>query len=206
MTTPGSHALGSGDRDANPRGIGLCALIAEDFATHGHDPLAPGFVALAVHRFGNWRMGVRSKGLRVPLTVLYRAAFHGVVALWGIDLPYNVKVGRRLRIVHHGCIMGGASAIGDDVVIRHAVTIGVRQRGALEFPVIGDRVELGPGACVVGGIRIGADSVIGANTVVGFDVPQGSLVFGMPARRYSVHPVLGRADRQLVNPPSTTNV
>ncbi|HEY6876383.1 MAG TPA: hypothetical protein VI299_00105, partial [Polyangiales bacterium] len=129
MSVPPEHALPSGDVDANPRGIGLRALLAEDLATHDHNPFAPGFWALAVHRFGNWRMGVRPKLLRSPLTLVYRAAFHGVVALWGIDLPYNVKVGRRLRIVHHGCIMAGASAIGDDVVIRHAVTIGLRARG-----------------------------------------------------------------------------
>jgi hypothetical protein len=43
-------------------------------------------------------MGIRSKPLRVPLTVVYDVAYRGVLNLWGIDMPYNVKVGRRLRI------------------------------------------------------------------------------------------------------------
>ncbi|MET0342466.1 MAG: serine acetyltransferase [Polyangiales bacterium] len=173
-------SLPKGDSDQNPTGIGLRALLAEDFATYDKNALAPGFWAVAVHRFGNARMSVRSKLLRAPLTAAYRAAFHSVVAMWGIDLPYNVKVGRRLRIEHHGCLMLGARQIGDDVVIRHSVTMGLRQRGAAQFPVIGDRVEIGPGACIVGGVKIGDGSYIGANSVVCHNVRPGSTVIGIP--------------------------
>lgn len=173
-------SLSVGDRDQNPTGIGLGALLAEDFATYRKDPLAPGFWAVAVHRLGNARMSVRSKLLRAPLTLAYRAAFNGVVALWGIDLPYNVKIGRRLRIEHHGCLMLGAREIGDDVVIRHSVTMGLRQRGAAQFPIIGDRVEIGPGACIVGGVKVGDDSYIGANSVICHNVRPKSTLLGIP--------------------------
>ena len=173
-------SLPAGDRDENPEGIGLGPLLAEDFATYGRDPLSPGFWAVAVHRLGNARMSVRSKLLRAPLTAAYRAAFHGVVALWGIDLPYNVKLGRRVRIEHHGCLMLGARQIGDDVVIRHSVTMGLRQRGAQAFPTIGNRVEIGPGACIVGGLKVGDGSYIGANSVVCHNVRPGSTVMGIP--------------------------
>lgn len=169
-----------GDRDENPEGIGLLALLAEDFATYQRDPFAPGFWAVAVHRFGNWRMGVRTKLLRAPLTVTYRVAFHGVVALWGIDLPYNVKIGRRLRIMHHGCLMVGARQIGDDVVIRHAVTLGLRERSGRGFPTIGNRVEIGPGACIVGNVKVGDDAYIGANTVIANNVRPGVALLGIP--------------------------
>ena len=173
-------SLPAGDRDENPEGIGLGPLLAEDFATYGRDPLSPGFWAVAVHRLGNARMSVRSKLLRAPLTAAYRAAFHGVVALWGIDLPYNVKLGRRVRIEHHGCLMLGARQIGDDVVIRHSVTMGLRQRGAQAFPTIGNRVEIGPGACIVGGLKVGDGSYIGANSVICHNVRPGSTVMGIP--------------------------
>jgi len=175
-------SLPLGDRDENPQGLGLMALLTEDFETHGRNPLSPGFWAVAVHRLGNARMSVRSPVLRAPLTVAYRTAFHSVVALWGIDLPYNIKLGRRLRIEHHGCLMIGARQIGDDVVIRHSVTMGLRERNAHEFPTIGNRVEIGPGACIVGGVHVGDDAYIGANTVVAQNVRAGVALLGIPPR------------------------
>ena len=53
-----------GDRNGNPRGIGLLALLAEDYRTHGRSIFEPGFWAVAIHRFGNARMGVRVKLFR----------------------------------------------------------------------------------------------------------------------------------------------
>ena len=64
-----------GARNQNPADIGFFALIAEDFRTHDRDPLQPGFWAVALHRFGNWRMGIRWKLVRAPLTLLYRSLF-----------------------------------------------------------------------------------------------------------------------------------
>jgi serine O-acetyltransferase len=176
----GDASLARGDTNANPPGLGLLALIAEDFATHERDLASAGFWALAVHRFGNWRMGLRSKALRAPMTLLYRSAFHGVVTLWGIDLPYNVKVGRRMRLGHHGCMILGAREFGDDVVIQHSVTIGLRQRNATAFPRIGSRVEIGAGACIAGDVSVGDDSYIGPNTVIMRNVRPGSALLGIP--------------------------
>jgi serine O-acetyltransferase len=68
-------------------------------------------------------------------------------------------------------------------VIRHSVVIGVLRRGdGDDKPTIGDRVELGPRACVVGGVTIGDDSFVCANTVVPINVPARSTVLGVPAR------------------------
>jgi serine acetyltransferase len=181
-----------GDSDGNPEGIGLWSLLAEDFRTHGSDPRAAGFWVVALHRLGNRRMAVRSRALRAPLTVLYRAAYRASIALWGIDLPYNVKVGRRLRLGHHGCMHIGARQIGDDVVIRHSVTIGLIRVNAAAFPAIGSRVEIGPGACIVGAVNVGDDCVIGPNTVVTEDLPPGSDVLGVPASRFAAEGVRNR--------------
>jgi serine O-acetyltransferase len=178
---PGS-ALPMGDENQNPRGISFPALLAEDFATHGRSLLSPGFWALAVCRFGNARMAVKSRALRAPLTVAYRLAHQAVIALWTIDLPYNARIGRRLQIVHHGGIWQGAWSVGDDVTIRHCATIGLVRKGADRSPLIGNRVEIGPGACIVGDITIGDDAFIGPNTVVTQDVPAGAAVLGNPAR------------------------
>lgn len=178
-----NNALAPGDANLNPAGIGLWPLIREDLHTHDDNLLAPGFWAVCLHRLGNARMGVKAPVLRAPLSMAYRAAFHGVIALWGIDLPYNVRVGRRLRIEHHGCLMLGARSLGDDVIIRHSVTIGLQERNAAEFPTIGNRVEIGPGACIVGGVTVGDDAYIGPNTVVARrNVPAGTAVLGIPPR------------------------
>ena len=52
-----------GSRNENPRGIGLLALLAEDYRTHDRHLLEPGFLAVAVHRLGNARMEVSGNGL-----------------------------------------------------------------------------------------------------------------------------------------------
>ncbi len=177
---PGS-ALPIGDRNMNPPGISFPALVAEDFRTHGRDLLSPGFWALTICRFGNWRMSV-SPWLRPPLTLVYRFGHKAAITMWAIDLPYNARVGRRFRIMHHGAVFQGAWLIGDDVTLRHSATIGLIRRGADRAPKIGSRVEIGPGACIVGDVSVGDDVYIGPNSVVTQNVPSGAAVLGNPSR------------------------
>lgn len=184
-----SHAspLPAGQTNQNPAEIGLLDLIAEDLRTHDNAPLEPGFLAIAVHRLGNARMNVQPKLLRAPLTAAYQVAFTTINWLWGIDLAYTVKLGRRVRIWHHGGMVLGARAIGDDVHIRHNTTLGLANRHEYtRKPIIGDRVDIGAGACVLGAVTVGDDCVIGANTVVLRDLPPGVTVFGVPARPVSL--------------------
>jgi serine O-acetyltransferase len=172
-----------GDADNNPSDISFPRLVAEDFRTHDRNLLDPGFWAVAVHRFGNWRMGVRPKVLRAPFSLLYKTVFWLIEICLGISLPYNTVLGRRVRVWHHGGIFVGARSIGDDVHLRHNVTIGVLHRGDEGAkPVIGNRVDIGPGAAILGAIEIGDDVVVGANSVVLKDVPPDSTVLGVPAR------------------------
>lgn len=179
--------LPKGDRNENPRGIGLFALLAEDYRTHDRDILEPGFWAVAVHRFGNARMGVRFKLLRAPLTFVYRLMYTAMIWLWGIDIPYNTKLGRRVRIWHHGGIWLGARSIGDDVHIRHNTTLGVLNRSEVGAkPIIGNRVDVGVGACILGAVTVGDDCVIGPNSVVIRDLQPGSVVMGVPARQTAI--------------------
>ncbi|MDG3008123.1 serine O-acetyltransferase [Paludisphaera mucosa] len=175
--------LNHGDGNQNPPGIGLLALIREDLRTHDGAWFEPGFWAVALHRFGNWRMGVRPKLLRAPFSLLHRFLSAWAELLGGVHLPYTVRLGRRVRIWHHGGIVLHARSIGDDVHIRHCTTFGVATRDRLRaIPIIEDRVDVGCGVCVLGDVTIGHDSLIGANAVVVADVPPYSTAVGIPAR------------------------
>jgi serine O-acetyltransferase len=174
----------SGKFNQNPPEVGFLELIAEDFRTHDRRLGEPGFWAVAVHRFGNLRMDVRSKILRAPLSVTYRAMHRTVNWVWGIDLLYSHQLGRRVRLWHHGGMLLGARKIGNDVHIRHNVTLGMARRDDPREakPIIEDGVDIGTGAAILGDVRIGHDSVIGANTVVVRSFPPRSTLFGVPAR------------------------
>jgi serine O-acetyltransferase len=152
--------------------------LREDWVAHGRDWTLPGFRAVAVARFGAWRMGVKPKLLRAPLSILYRVMYRRVRHVYGIELPYrNVVFEHQGAVVIHGC-----AKIGDGCIIRQGVTIGNRTLDKpLEAPTLGKNVNVGAGAKILGGLTIGDDAVIGANAVVLKDVPAGALAVGVPA-------------------------
>lgn len=177
-----TFAMGDGTQNENPSDLGFWALVGEDLRTHEGDVLAQGFWALFWHRFGNWRMGVRVKVLRAPLTVIYRMMAKLTQWVCGIDVPYTVRVGRRVKLEHFGGMILVATAIGDDVIIRQNTTFGIANLEDLHArPIIGNGVEIGVGAVVIGPVRVGDDAVIAANAVVTRDVAPGDVVGGVPA-------------------------
>ncbi|WP_206046824.1 serine O-acetyltransferase [Mangrovimicrobium sediminis] len=166
----------------------MVACIKEDWRAHGRDWTKPGFRAVAVHRFGNYRMQVRSKWLRAPLSVLYRMLYRRVRNVYGIELPYSVQLGRRVVFEHQGAVViHGDSVIGDECILRQGVTLGNRHlESPREAPVLGARVNVGAGAKILGQLSIGDDACIGANAVVLSDVEPGQTVVGIPARPVAV--------------------
>jgi serine O-acetyltransferase len=176
--------MNDGTRNMNPVGIGFWALVAEDFKTHDRDWGSQGFWALFWHRFGNWRMSLRPRILRMPLSLFYRLMFKCTQWFGGILLPYTVIVGRRVKLEHFGGMILVADKIGDDVILRQNTTLGISRLDDLTGrPIVGNRVQVGAGAVMIGRIWIGDDAVIGANAVVTQDVPEGAVVGGVPARR-----------------------
>lgn len=182
--------------DQNPKGMSLFSLLQEDLRTNG-GWTSQGFWALAANRLGNWRMGIRWRLLRLPFSLLYNGLAVWVHWTTRIEMPYIAPCGRRVRIMHHGGCVLGARHIGDDVQIRHNVTLGLANHNdpIHAIPTIEERVVLGAGCVVVGPITIGHDSVIAANAVVTKDVPPHSLVGGIPAK------VLKRLDEPTPPPP-----
>jgi len=137
----------------------------------------PGLHAIWFHRVasGLWR-------LRIP--VLPRLVSHFSRFITGIDIHPGARIGRGFFIDHGAAVVIGETAvIGDDVTLYQGVTLGGtgKERGK-RHPTIGDRVVVGAGAKVLGGIEVGDDVYIGANAVVLRDVPPNCTVVGVPGR------------------------
>jgi serine O-acetyltransferase len=170
--------------EAKARPRGLLRLIHEDWVTNWKDWTRPGFRALVMYRFGVWRMSVKPAVLRRPLSLLYRFMHRWVRNRYGIELHYTATIGRRLLIAHQGAIVIHEGAtIGDDCVLRQGVTLGsAGDYSADRAPALGDRVSVGAGAMILGGITVGDDATIGPNAVVLGDVPPGAIATAAPAR------------------------
>ena len=141
-----------------------------------------------------------------PVYYLCRLMLSRCGRRFGISIPYNTRIGPGLYIGHHGSIVVNDQAIiGCDCNINHEVTIGVKYGGRHPgVPVIGDRVYLGPGCKVIGGITLGNDAAAGANSVVVESVPESGVVVGVPAkvisRRGSIDYVVNTAQGRQVFP------
>jgi len=120
-------------------------------------------------------------GLKLILKPFYVLTFRFWTAVTGADIPLNSKLGGGLLIPHpNGIVIHPASEIGCNCLIFQQVTIGT---GSLPgVPVIGSHVDIGAGAKILGGITIGNNVKIGANSVVIESVPSNCTVVGVPAR------------------------
>lgn len=163
--------------------IRLFENIREDWRTHGRQLSRQGLWAMAVYRYGRWRYTIRWRWLRVPFSFVYKVLKPVSEVITGIELPCEATLGRRFRIDHFGgIVISGDAIFGDDCVIRNGVTVGLKHAGQRGAPVLGNRVDIGAGAKVLGAIHIGDDVLIGANAVVLTDVPSNSIAVGVPAR------------------------
>jgi serine O-acetyltransferase len=161
--------------------------ILEDLKTQREGLLALGFWALLVYRFGHARFLIKNKIVRAPWTIVY-VILHKLTEMFlGINIGSTATIGRRLNIEHNGCIcIHGNAVIGDDCMIRQGVTLGnIGNDDPLGAPKIGNRVQIGAGAKVLGPVNVGNNVTIGANAVVISDVPDNVVVFGVPARIFS---------------------
>jgi serine O-acetyltransferase len=108
---------------------------------------------------------------------------------YGISIPFDAEIGPGFYIGHFGgIVVNGASRVGRNCNISHGVTLGQTNRGPRQgCPVLGDRVYIGPGAKVIGAVKVGDGAAIGANAVVTRDVPPNAVVAGAPARVVSMN-------------------
>lgn len=154
-----------------------------DWAANAGNP--KGRLVMVLFRLAQW-----ARGLPAPWWLLLAPylAFYRVFVEWvlGIELRFKTRVGPGLRLYHgQGLVVHEGTILGRDCALRQSTTIGNKTRAdgsSTGCPVIGDGVDIGANAVVIGPVRIGAGAVIGAGSVVVKDVPAGAVVAGNPAR------------------------
>lgn len=137
----------------------------------------PGLHAIWRHRLAHWLWNRGFKLLARWLSQLNRS-------LTGIEIHPGARIGRRVFIDHGmGVVIGETAEVADDVTMYHGVTLGgVSTHKGKRHPTIQHGVVIGAGAKVLGAITVGACSRIGANAVVVVDVPEDSVVVGVPGQ------------------------
>ena len=137
----------------------------------------PGVHAIWGHRISHW---LWNRGARVAARVFAELTR----ILTGVEIHPGAVLGSGLFIDHAtGVVIGETAEVGDDVTIFHGVTLGgTGADTGKRHPTIGDRVIVGAGAEILGPIKIGDDSRIGANAVVVKEVPSSSVVVGVPGQ------------------------
>jgi serine O-acetyltransferase len=164
--------------------------LRADWRAHDRNLGSQGFWALVAYRFGRWRYRVRPAPLRKLCSLIYKVWYKIVQITTGIELPCEAQIGRNFIIDHFGgIVISGYARFGDNCRIRNGVVVGIRRPGEIRAPVIGNDVDIGAGAKLIGPISVGNNVVIGANAVVISDVPDNCIAVGVPAvikpRRYA---------------------
>jgi len=167
--------------------LGLFSEIAEDFSNvYKNDPAISSRIELFFNYPGVWAIFWYRISHR-----LYRSGFRALARVimglnqivTNIDIHPGATIGRRVFIDHgFGVVIGQTTVIEDDVLIYQGVTLGgVSLVAGKRHPTIKSGVVIGAGAKVLGNITIGANSKIGANSVVVREVPDNSTAIGIPA-------------------------
>ncbi|MHB9030426.1 MAG: serine O-acetyltransferase [Candidatus Latescibacterota bacterium] len=102
----------------------------------------------------------------------------------GIAIEYYTDIGSGFQIRSFGGIIVNASTkIGKNCTLSQCVTVGQTNRGKYKgIPTIGNNVYIGPGAKIMGSVKIGDNVAVGANCVVTKDVPDNAVVVGVPGK------------------------
>jgi serine O-acetyltransferase len=186
------------DIDRKTRGYGVRPQDKTFFRKRVTPLLELGTFAVVVYRFGRWAYSLSIPVFRQLMIAIYLVINTVCLMLTGIQIHRESDIGPGL-VVHNCCgIFLLAARIGHSCTVNQGVSVAsVRGTG---WPTIGNNVYLGAGCKVMGGLIIGDNVVVGANSLVVSDVPSNCTVMGVPARIISSKP----ASPYLKSPVTTT--
>ena len=137
----------------------------------------PGFQAIFMHRFTHklWK-------LKFPLIPRIISQINR--SLTGIEIHLGAKIGKKVFIDHGmGVVIGETAEIGNNCLLYQGVTLGGTGKShGKRHPTLKENVVVGAGAKVLGSITVGANTRIGAGSVVVRSVKGNSTVVGVPGR------------------------
>jgi serine O-acetyltransferase len=136
-----------------------------------------GFHALVTHRFAHELLKQGQRDFALYLQSQSSRIF-------AVDINPAARIGVGIMLDHGtGLVIGETATVGDNCSILQNVTLGgTGKETGDRHPKIGDNVLLSVGAKVLGNIRVGDCSVVGAGSVVLKDVPPRTTVAGVPAK------------------------
>ena len=137
----------------------------------------PGFQAIFLHRFTH-----KLWNLKLPLIPRVLSQINRTIT--GIEIHPGAKIGRKVFIDHGmGVVIGETAEIGDNCLLYQGVTLGgTGKNHGKRHPTLKENVVVGAGAKVLGSITVGANTRIGAGSVVVRSVQGNSTVVGIPGR------------------------
>ncbi|KGG13668.1 MULTISPECIES: serine O-acetyltransferase [Prochlorococcus] len=154
-------------RERDPAARGLLEIIL----------CYPGFQAIFLHRISHriWKLGI-------PL--LPRLLSQATRSLTGIEIHPGAQIGKGVFIDHGmGVVIGETTEIGNRCLLYQGVTLGGTGKDhGKRHPTLAENVVIGAGAKVLGAIKVGTNTRIGAGSVVVRDVEADSTVVGIPGR------------------------
>ena len=139
----------------------------------------PGFQAITVHRLSH-----RLWHSRLPLKLPARLLSQLSRGLTGIEIHPGARIGNGVFIDHGmGVVIGETAEVGDHCLLYQGVTLGgTGKESGKRHPTLASNVVVGAGAKVLGALKIGTNTRIGAGSVVVRDVEADSTVVGIPGR------------------------
>ena len=139
----------------------------------------PGFQAVTLHRLSHWLWHSKF-GLKLPARLLSQASR----SLTGVEIHPGATIGCGVFIDHGmGVVIGETAEVGDRCLLYQGVTLGgTGKEHGKRHPTLGENVVVGAGAKVLGAITIGANTRIGAGSVVVRNVDEDCTVVGIPGR------------------------
>lgn len=153
--------------DRDPASSGLMQILL----------FTKGFQAIQCYRVAHhlWTHGRRSLALALQSRI--SQAFD-------VDIHPAAEMGRGVMMDHAtGVVIGETAVVGDNVSMLHRVTLGGSGASTgIRHPTVGHGVLLGAGTTILGPVRVGYSSKIGAGSLVVTDVPHQSVAVGVPAR------------------------
>lgn len=159
----------------------LIRLIISDYRVNKRN--WKGFLILFMYRLAHAHL--TAPLIIKPFSFLYLIFYKIMTELFiGIEIHWRATIGKGAALFHgYGLVVHSDSIIGNNVILRHGVTIGMkRYDGQVCAPVIGDNVDVGASSIILGKITIGDNVSIGAGSIVVKDVPANSIVAGNPAK------------------------